>query len=136
MFLVLTVCITAASNLAAQVYQCGTKFCDKPLMSHPFPQLFCFDIFPSSAFLCALSTTPIAVEGGLQISQDDLDLFKKLKAQPKKISDTIKALKKHNKSGTNNQPDSDKQWVNAPPIPGSLVIKYFSIFGEFILAGH
>ena len=44
------------------------------------------------------------VEGGLQISQDDLDLFKKLKAQPKKIterSETIKDLKKGNKSAAN-----------------------------------
>lgn len=100
--------ITAASNIAVQVYQYqgfGTKFGDKPLMSHSFPQLFCFDIFPSSAFLCALSTTPIAVEGGLQISQDDLNLFKKLKAQLKKISDAIKALKK--RKGAKTQPDSD-----------------------------
>jgi len=76
-------------------------------MSHAFPQLFCFDIFPSSSFLCALSITPTTVEGGLQISQDDLDLFKKLKAQPKKISDVIKALKKRKKLGVNTQPDSD-----------------------------
>jgi len=78
-------------------------------MSHPFPQLFCFNIFPLSAFLCALSTAPTTVEGGLQISQDDLILFKKLKAQLKKITDAIKALTKCNKSGgnTGTQLDSD-----------------------------
>ena len=30
----------------------------------------------------------------------------------------------------------DKQWVNAPPIPGSLVIKYFSCSWRIILAAH
>ena len=43
-----------------------------------------------------VSTTPTAVEG-----EDDLDLFKKLKAQ--KISDA-KTLKKRHKSGENTHP--------------------------------
>jgi isopenicillin N synthase-like dioxygenase len=25
----------------------------------------------------------------------------------------------------------DKQWVNAPPVPGSLVIKYFLFLGSY-----
>jgi len=70
-------------------------------MSHAFPQLFCFDILPSSSFLCVLSATPTSVEGGLQISNEDIDLFKKLKAQPKKISEAIKAFKKHKGVGAN-----------------------------------
>ena len=45
----------------------------------------------------------------LQISQDDLNFLKKLKAQPKNISDAIKAMKKRNKSGANTQPDSDAE---------------------------
>jgi len=96
--------ITAASNIAVQVYQYqgfGIKFCDKPLMSHAFPQLFCFDILPSSSFLCDLSATPTSVEGGLQISNEDIDLFKKLKAQPKKISKAIKAFKTRKGVGAN-----------------------------------
>ena len=45
-----------------------------------------------------------AVEGDLQIFhwQDDFNLFKKLKAQPQKISDAIKALNKRKKSGAKN----------------------------------
>jgi len=44
-----------------------------------------------------MSMAPTIVEGGLKISQGDLDLFKKLTAQSKKLSDVIKALKKHKK---------------------------------------
>ena len=88
-------------------------------MSHSFPQLFCFDILPSSSFLCVLSTAASSVEGGLEISQEDLELFKQLKAQSKSISDAIKAFKKRNNLPPNNQleagsddEDSDFQ-VNA-----------------------
>ena len=89
--------ITAASNIVIQMYQyqgIGTRFTEKPLSSHPFPQLQAFDLIPSTSFLCALSTTPTAVEGGLQISQEDLQLFKSLRAQPDQISTAIKAFKK------------------------------------------
>ena len=96
-----------ASNIVVQIYQhhFGTMFYDKPLMSHAFPQLLCFDLLPSSSFLCALSSTPSATEGGLQISPQDYELFKVLKSQPKKISDAIKAFKKRGQT----QPESDEE---------------------------
>ena len=36
-----------ASNVVVRYQGFGTRFCDKSLMSHPCPQLFCFDILPS-----------------------------------------------------------------------------------------
>ena len=110
--------ITAASNNVVQIYQYqgfGTKFCDKPLMSHAFPQLLCFDILPSSSFLRALATTPTAVEGGLEISLEDFNLFKHLEYQPKKISDAIKAFKKRKKSAANTRLDSDSEERDKEP---------------------
>ena len=43
---------------------------------------------PSASFLYVLSTAASAVEGGLEIFQEDLELFKRLKAQSKNISDS------------------------------------------------
>lgn len=77
-------------------------------MSHAFPQLFCFDILPESSFLCVLSIMPTSVEGGLQISNEDLDPFNKLEAQPKKISEAIKAFRKRKTMGTNAQADGEE----------------------------
>ena len=51
-------------------------------------------VSPSESILCALSTTPTAVEGcqWLQISQDDLGVLKKLKAQPKEITSPLMGI--------------------------------------------
>ncbi|KAF9472309.1 hypothetical protein BDN70DRAFT_490057 [Pholiota conissans] len=91
--------ITAASNIVVQVYQhhFGTKFYDKPLVSHAFPTLHCFDIIPSMSFLCALQNVPSAIEGGLQVSAEDLNLFKLLKSQPVKIANAMKAFRKRSR---------------------------------------
>ena len=94
--------ITAASNIVVQVYQYnfGTHFHDKPLMNHPFPQLHCFDIIPSILFLCALQKSPIIPRNGqpgLEVSQEDADLFKVL---CKRHQDIVKAVKAFNKCKT------------------------------------
>ena len=38
------------------------------ILIEQFPQLFCFNILPSSSFLCVLSTAASLVGGGLEIS--------------------------------------------------------------------
>ncbi|KAF9554270.1 hypothetical protein CPC08DRAFT_821803 [Agrocybe pediades] len=89
--------ITAASNIAVQMYQyqgIGTLFTEKPLMHHAFPHLLCFDLIPSSSFLSVLGETPIRTEDDLSISQADLNLFHTLKARPIAISNAIKKFKK------------------------------------------
>jgi hypothetical protein len=90
--------ITAASNIVIQVFQYnfGTHFHDKPLMNHPFPQLHCFDIIPSILFLCDHQKSPILPKNGqpgLEISQEDADLFKVLR---KRHQDIVKAVKNFN----------------------------------------
>ena len=49
---------------------------------------------------------------GLEISRKDLDLFRRLKAQPKKISDVIRTFNKRKKSASNSQAGSDGEGLD------------------------
>ncbi|KAF9554421.1 hypothetical protein CPC08DRAFT_712887 [Agrocybe pediades] len=102
--------ITAASNIAVQMYQYQgigiRKFTEKPLMSHAFSQLLCFNLIPSSSFLCVLSEPPLKTEGGLVVSQADIDLFKALKAQPTPIANAIKEFKKRKASTVSDEAET------------------------------
>ena len=97
--------ITAASNIVIQVFQYnfGTHFHDKPLMNHAFPQLLCFDIIPSILFLCDLQKPPILPRNGqgLQVSQEDADLFKVLRKRQEVIVNAVKTFNLRKKSTQN-----------------------------------
>ena len=100
--------ITAASNIVIQVFQYnfGTHFHDKPLMNHPFPQLHCFDIIPSILFLCALQKSPILPRNGqpgLEVSQEDAELFKVLRKRHQDIVNAVKTFNKRKKSTQNDE---------------------------------
>ncbi len=94
--------ITAVSNIGVQIYEhhFGTRFYEKP-PSHTFPQVKCFDILPSSSFLCLLEHVPVRVEGGLQISPQDFAFFKNLKAQVPSIINALKNLNTRKKPNAN-----------------------------------
>jgi hypothetical protein len=102
--------ITAASNIVIQVYQhqgFGGKFFDTPMSMHAFPQLHCFDIIPSSAFLCVLHAAPSTVERGLQISAHDYEIFKDLNSKREKIATAMKAFKKRPRANNGNDSDDE-----------------------------
>jgi hypothetical protein len=91
--------ITAASNIVIQVFQYhfGSHFYDKPHMNHPFPQLYCFDIIPSTLFFCALQSSPVIPDDrqpGIEVSPQDIALFKTLRKQQKDIEKAIKVFNK------------------------------------------
>jgi hypothetical protein len=97
--------ITMASNIVIQVFQYhfGSHFYDKPHMNHLFPQLQCFDIIPSTLFLCALQSSPVVpVDGqpGIEVSPQDITLFKILQKKQKDIEKAIKVFNKWNGSST------------------------------------
>ena len=104
--------ITAASNIVIQVFQYnfGTHFHDKPLMNHPFPQLHCFDIIPSTLFLCDLQKSPILPRNGqpgLEVSQEDADLFKVLRKRHVDIVEAVKTFNSRKKSTQNVSVDEE-----------------------------
>ena len=89
-----------------------SNFYDQPLMQFDvalpevpsLPSTFRFDIFPSSALLCALSTSSTTLIQQLKGDCKSLKMTsifsRNSKVQLKKVSDAIKALIKRNKSGT------------------------------------
>ncbi|PPR07227.1 hypothetical protein CVT24_010170 [Panaeolus cyanescens] len=96
--------ITAASNIVIQIYQhhYGTRFNDKPQSgSSLFPHLDCFDIIPSSMFICSLLHSPKATPGGLLVSTEDSNTYQILRKLLPQISLALKTLnkRKSRKSG-------------------------------------
>ncbi|KAF9046102.1 hypothetical protein BJ165DRAFT_1583501 [Panaeolus papilionaceus] len=95
--------ITAASNLVVQVFQFhfGNRFNDKPQSGSGslFPHLRCFDIIPSSMFICLLSQQPTVAAGGngLIVSPQDVELFQSLRKFTPQIALALKTLKKRKK---------------------------------------
>ena len=82
-------------------------------MNHPFPQLYCFDIIPSTLFLCALQSPPVVpVDGqpGIEVSPQDITLFKTLRKKQKDIEKAIKVFNKRKGSSTApTGPDSEEE---------------------------
>lgn len=67
-------------------------------MNHAFPQLHCFDIIPSTPFLCALQWPPITSVGGLEVSSADIAIFKALRSMQEGIGKAIKVFSQRKKS--------------------------------------
>jgi len=82
------------SNIVVQVFEhhFGHQFYEK-CPSHALPQLKCFDLLPSTSFLCSLGIVPNSVEGGLKISADDYSVFQTLKKGLPVIFEAVKLLK-------------------------------------------
>ncbi|KAF8872673.1 hypothetical protein CPB84DRAFT_1829734 [Gymnopilus junonius] len=101
--------VAAASNIVIQVFQYhfGSRFYDKPHMSHPFPQLYCFDIIPSTLFLCTLHSSPIAGQLGLEVSSEDITLFKALRNKQEEIGKAIKVFNQRKKTSNSETVDVD-----------------------------
>ena len=70
----------------------------------------CFDIIPSILFLCALQKSPIIPRNGqpgLEVSQEDADLFKVLRKRHQDIVKAVKTFNKRKKSTQNDIVDED-----------------------------
>ena len=79
-------------------------------MNHPFPQLHCFDIIPSILFLCDLQKSPILPRNGqpgLEVSQEDADLFKVLRKRHVDIVEAVKTFNSRKKSTQNVSVDEE-----------------------------
>ena len=80
------------SYLAMQIYehQFGALFC--AISNAQRLQVLRFDHISPPAFLCALKHAPESTPFGLKISMDDWQLFKVIKDNGEKVSQTIKVL--------------------------------------------
>ncbi|KAF8871464.1 hypothetical protein CPB84DRAFT_1854973 [Gymnopilus junonius] len=85
----------------------GSRFYDKPHVSHPFPQLYCFDIIPSTLFLCTLHSSPIAGQLGLEVWSEDITLFKALRNKQEEIGKAIKVFNQQKKTSNSETVDVD-----------------------------
>ena len=91
----------------------GGSVFDKPLMNHTFPQLHCFDIILSTLFLCTLQKPPKISVGGqlrLEISEEDVTLFKIIKRKQEDIVKASKAYQKCKKSSETGE-DGEEDFV-------------------------